>query len=176
LIFTATPLPGVWVIDPEPHADERGLFARTFCADEFARRGLETQFVQCSTSFNARAGTLRGLHYQADPHAEHKLVRVTQGAVFDVVVDLRRDSASFRRWYGVELTAANRRALYIPPGVAHGFQTLADAAEVFYQITPAYVPGAARGVRWDDPAFAVAWPAATARILSDRDRDYPDFH
>jgi dTDP-4-dehydrorhamnose 3,5-epimerase len=175
VIFTPAPLPGLFVVEPEPQADARGLFARTFDVDSFARHGLCTTYVQCSTSFNARAGTLRGLHYQAEPHAEAKLVRVTRGAAFDVVVDLRPASGSFRRWFGIELSADNRRQLYVPPGFAHGFQTLTDDTEVYYQISPAYVPDAARGVRWDDPAFAIVWPDAPARILSERDRGYPDF-
>lgn len=175
MIFTPAPLPGVVVVDPEPRPDERGLFARTFCADEFRQAGLQADFPQCSTSYNAKAGTLRGLHYQAAPHEEIKLVRVTRGAVFDVAVDLRPQSRTFRQWFGVELSADNRRALYIPQGFAHGFQTLTDHAEVFYSITPPYAPGFARGVRWDDPAFGIRWPATAARTLSDRDRGYPDF-
>jgi len=175
VIFTAAPLAGAFVIEPERKADERGFFARTFSADEFRKQGLCAEFVQCSVSFNARAGTLRGMHYQAARHAETKLVRVTQGAIFDVIVDLRPKSKTFKRWFAAELSADNRRALYIPEGFAHGFQTLGDAAEVFYQISPAYVPEAARGVRWDDPAFGIEWPKAGRRILSERDRSYPDF-
>jgi dTDP-4-dehydrorhamnose 3,5-epimerase len=175
VIFHATPLAGVHVLELQPATDPRGFFARTFDAEEFERRGLCRAWAQCSTSYNTAAGTLRGLHYQAEPHAETKLVRVTGGAIFDVVVDLRRDSPTFRRWFGVELSADNRKQLYIPPGFAHGFQTLTPGAEVLYQITPAYVPSAARGVRWDDPAFAIDWPAADQRILSDRDRAYPNY-
>ena len=175
MIFTPAPLAGAFVIEPERKADERGFFARTFSAGEFREHGLCAEFVQCSVSFNAKAGTLRGMHYQAAPHAETKLVRVTQGAIFDVIVDLRPQSKTFKRWFGAELSADNRRALYIPEGFAHGFQTLSDGAEVFYQISPAYVPDAARGVRWDDPAFGIDWPKAARRILSERDRSYPDF-
>ena len=175
MIFTPAPLPGVFVIEAEPHRDERGLFARTFCKETFEARGLATGFAQCSTSFNARAHTLRGLHYQAAPHGERKLVRVTRGSVHDVVVDLRPGSGTYCRWFGVELSAENRRQLYIPEGLAHGFQTLAEGSEVFYQISVPYVAAAARGVRWDDRAFGIEWPAADARILSSRDREYPDF-
>jgi dTDP-4-dehydrorhamnose 3,5-epimerase len=174
--FEQTPLPGVWTIELEPLDDERGWFARTFDAAEFARRGLNPAVVQCNASFNARAGTLRGMHYQAEPHGESKLVRCVRGAIFDVAVDLRRDSSAFTRWHGVELSADNRLALYIPAGLAHGFQTLADGAEVLYQMGDAYVPDAARGVRFDDPAFGIGWPPLDGeRIVSARDRAFPDF-
>jgi dTDP-4-dehydrorhamnose 3,5-epimerase len=171
-----TPVAGVHLVEPERIEDERGFFARTFAADEFAARGLDARVAQCSTSFNAKCGTLRGLHYQAAPHGEAKLVRCTRGAIYDVAVDLRPDSPSYRRWTGAELSADNGRALFIPAGCAHGFQTLVDASEVLYQISTAYVPEAARGVRWDDPAFGIAWPPAPAhgRILSERDASYPD--
>ena len=175
MIFTETALADAWIVDPERLEDERGFFARTFDAAEFARRGLAAAFPQCSVSFNARAGTLRGMHFQAEPHQEAKLVRCTAGAVYDVIVDLRPGSPTRGRWTAVELSAANRRALYVPEGFAHGFQTLVDASEVFYQISASYEPSAARGVRWDDPAFAIAWPPAEPRILSERDRAYPDF-
>jgi dTDP-4-dehydrorhamnose 3,5-epimerase len=174
--FLATPLPGVWVIEPERIEDERGWFARTFDAAEFRDRGLEAAVAQCNASYNARSGTLRGMHYQADPHGEPKLVRCVRGAVFDVALDLRRDRASFCAWHGVELSAENARALYMPAGIAHGFQTLTDDSEVIYQMGHPYVPEAARGVRFDDPAFAIAWPAVDgARIVSARDASYPDF-
>lgn len=173
MIFTPAPLAGVYIVDVEPHADGRGAFARTFCADEFARHGLCASFPQCSTSFNHTAGTLRGLHYQVAPHAEAKLVRATAGAIFDVIVDLRAGSKTRHAWFGVELTAANRRALYIPEGLAHGFQTLTDGAEVFYQISRPHVPEAARGARWDDPAFGIAWPRPVS-CISERDKNYPD--
>ncbi|HEX6040824.1 dTDP-4-dehydrorhamnose 3,5-epimerase [Longimicrobium sp.] len=175
MIFVPTLLDGAWVVEPEPVEDERGFFARTWCADEFRARGLDPALAQCSVSFNRRRGTLRGMHFQAAPHAEAKLVRCTRGALWDVVVDLRPGSPTFTRWFGVELTADNHRALYVPQGFAHGFQTLADDTEVFYQISVPYAPGAGRGVRWDDPAFGIRWPHADARILSDRDRAYPDF-
>lgn len=175
MIFTPAALPGVVVIDPEPLADERGLFARTFCEKEFATHGLHTGYSQCSTSFNLHRHTVRGLHYQAAPYGETKLVRVTQGAVWDVAVDLRPESTTFRQWLGVELSADNRRQLYIPQGFAHGFQTLTERAEVYYQISVPYHGAAARGVRWDDPAFGIRWPDAPQRVLSERDRQYPDF-
>jgi dTDP-4-dehydrorhamnose 3,5-epimerase len=165
----------VWVVEPERHADVRGFFARTFDAEEFARRGLRSTFPQCSVSYNVRAGTLRGMHFQAAPHAEAKLVRCTAGGIYDVAVDLRPDSPTRGRWAGVELTAENRRALYVPEGFAHGFQTLVDAAEVLYQISAPFVPEAARGVRWDDPAFGIEWPEAAERVINERDRTYPDF-
>jgi dTDP-4-dehydrorhamnose 3,5-epimerase len=174
VIFTPTPLAGAFVVDVEPQADERGAFARTFCAEEFARRSLCSSFSQCSTSFNRQAGTLRGLHYQVGPHAEAKLVRATAGAIFDVIVDLRAGSPTRRAWFGVELSASNRRALYVPEGFAHGFQALTDGAEVFYQISRPQAPDAARGVRWDDPAFKIAWPRPVS-CISERDSQYPDY-
>lgn len=158
MIFRETRLGGAFLILPESSADERGFFARTFCAAEFHARGLVSEFVQCSLSYNRRKGTLRGLHYQLAPHAETKLVRCTMGAIYDVVLDLRPDSPTFRQWVAAELTADNRMMMYIPAGLAHGFQSLADQTEVFYQISPAYHPESARGVRWDDPAFAIRWP------------------
>lgn len=172
--FEETPLGGVYVVETERHADERGFFARTFCRDEFAARSLDARVAQCSVSFNLRRATLRGMHYQAAPYAEAKLVRCTMGAVFDVVVDLRPESQTFKRWFGVELSAANRRALYIPEGFAHGFLTLEDETEVFYQISEFYHPECSRGVRWDDAAFAIAWPFEP-RVISERDRAFPDF-
>ncbi|MEA2316993.1 MAG: dTDP-4-dehydrorhamnose 3,5-epimerase [Solirubrobacteraceae bacterium] len=173
--FTEAPLAGAWVIDPDRRSDERGFFARTFDREEFAARGLESAVVQCSTSYNTRAGTLRGMHFQAAPHGEPKVVRCTQGAIYDVIVDLRPDSPTHRRWFATELSAENGRAVYIPVGVAHGFQTVADASEVLYMMGHEYVPEAASGVRWDDPAFGIAWPDCDQRIMSDRDRSYPDY-
>jgi dTDP-4-dehydrorhamnose 3,5-epimerase len=175
MIFAASPLPGAWVVKIEPRPDERGYFARTFAKDEFERRGLNPNVVQCSISFNPTKGTLRGMHYQADPHGECKLIRCTRGAIFDVLVDLRRDSPTFRRWFGVELTSENRTMLYAPVGVAHGLLTTADNSEVVYQISAPFVPDAARGVRWDDPAFAIKWPSEVI-VISERDRSYPDFN
>lgn len=166
-------LAGAFVVEVEPHIDERGLFARTWSADEFAERGLVTEWAQASTSHNRVAGTLRGLHYQADPHAEVKLVRCSSGAAYDVVVDLRADSPTYRRWAAVELTAENRRGVYIPVGFAHGFQTLADDTELSYLTSARYRPELARGVRWDDPALGVEWPACERRVISERDRALP---
>jgi dTDP-4-dehydrorhamnose 3,5-epimerase len=171
--FVETPLLGAWTIELEELGDERGWFARTFDAEEFRSRGLNPEVAQCNASFNRRAGTLRGMHYQAEPHGESKLVRCARGAIFDVAVDLRPDSATYRHWHGIELSAENRLAFYIPAGLAHGFQTLADGSEVLYQMGNPYVPEAARGVRWDDPAFGIAWPAAAdERTISDKDRSY----
>jgi dTDP-4-dehydrorhamnose 3,5-epimerase len=174
MIFTATDVEGVWVIEPECHEDERGFFARIWDAAEFEERGLSAALAQCSLSFNHRRGTLRGLHYQEAPHAEVKLVRCTSGAIFDVAVDLRRDSRSFRRWFGVDLSAENRSALYVPEGCAHGFLTLTDDAEVTYQISTPYAPSAGRGVRFDDPAFGIEWPGDVV-VVNERDRSYDDF-
>ncbi len=174
--FLPTPLPGVWVIEPEQLGDERGWFARTFDSEEFEARGLNPMIVQCNASFNAQRGTLRGMHYQAAPHGESKLVRCARGAIFDVAVDLRADSPTRGRWHGVELSDENHHAYYIPAGLAHGFQTLTDGCEVLYQMGHRYVPQAARGVRFDDPAFAIEWPDPhRERIVSERDLGYEDF-
>jgi dTDP-4-dehydrorhamnose 3,5-epimerase len=174
MIFTETKLQGAFIIDVDRIEDERGFFARTWCQREFEAHGLCTQLVQCNISFNKHKGTLRGMHYQAAPHAEAKLVRCTSGTIYDVIIDLRPDSPTFKRWVAVELRADNRRMLFIPEGFAHGFQTLAHDTEVFYQMSQFYVPEYARGVRWDDPAFGVSWPAEK-RIISERDRGFPDF-
>ncbi len=172
MIFSPTPLAGACVVELEPVADDRGFFARAFCREEFEAHGLNPQLAQSNISFNRRRGTLRGLHYQAAPYAEAKLVRCTQGAIWDVIVDLRPDSPSYKRWHAVELSAGNRRALYVPEGFAQGFQTLADDSEVLYLMSQFYRPDAARGVRWDDPALGIAWPIADPQ-LSDRDRSLP---
>jgi len=172
--FTETRIPGALWIDPERLEDERGFFARTFCADAFRARGLASTWVQCSTSYNRSKGTLRGMHWQAPPHPEARLVRCTSGAVHDVILDLRPASPAFRRWVAVELTAGNRRMVYVPEGVAHGFQTLEDDTEIFYQMSAAHHPECARGVRWNDPAFAIRWPGADP-VLSDRDRHFEDY-
>lgn len=169
-----TPIGGAHLVDIEPIEDERGFFARSHCRDTFRTWGLEPEFAQSSVSFNRHRGTLRGMHYQQAPHREVKLVRCTRGAVFDVIVDLRGDSPTFLRSVGVELSAGNHRAVYVPHGVAHGFVSLTDDAEVLYQISVPYVAGHAAGVRWDDPAFAIAWPLSPL-IVSGRDRLYPDF-
>jgi dTDP-4-dehydrorhamnose 3,5-epimerase len=161
----------------EPQRDERGWFARTFDAELFRAAGMDPAVVQANVSANARAGTLRGLHWQAAPHGEGKLVRCQRGAIFDVIVDLRPESETHLRWLGVELTAADGLQLFVPEGFAHGFQTLTDDSEVHYQMTTAYVPEAARGARWDDPAFAIAWPDPPpgGRTISERDRAHPDY-
>ena len=172
MIFRPTGIAGVVVVEPEPHADDRGHFARTFCAEAFADHGLPTAFAQCSTSYNRRHGTLRGLHFQAAPYAEAKLVRCTRGAVFDVAFDLRPSSPTYGGWAAVELDPQAGRQLFIPEGCAHGFQTLADDSELFYQITVPYRPDAVRGLRWDDPALAIRWPLPEP-ILSERDRLLP---
>jgi dTDP-4-dehydrorhamnose 3,5-epimerase len=172
LRLTPTRLEGLVVIELEPSTDERGWFARTFDAEELRAAGIEMDVAQASASFNPRAGTLRGLHYQAEPHAEQKIVRCTRGAIFDVAVDIRDDSPTRGRWFSTELGADDPRMLYIPPGFAHGFQTLADSTEVSYLISPEYVPEAARGIRWDDPVIGIDWPAAE-RIISQRDRELP---
>jgi dTDP-4-dehydrorhamnose 3,5-epimerase len=174
--FHETPLPGVWLIEPERIGDERGWFARTFDAEEFRARGMNPDVVQCNASFNARRDTLRGMHYQADPHGESKLVRCVRGAIFDVAVDLRPDSETYCQWHGVELSGENGYGFYIPAGLAHGFQTLTDDCEVLYQMGYRYVPEAARGGRFDDPAFRIDWPRPDGeRVISERDRSYPDF-
>jgi dTDP-4-dehydrorhamnose 3,5-epimerase len=172
MTVTETDLAGVLVFDVEPVADERGLFARTWDRGELVARGLTAEIAQVSVAFNEVVGTLRGLHFQADPHAEAKTVRCTAGAIFDVAVDLREKSATRHRWVGVELSAGNRRSLFVPEGCAHGYITLTDAAEVEYQISTPYRAEAARGYRWDDPAFAIGWPVPISRI-SDRDAALP---
>jgi dTDP-4-dehydrorhamnose 3,5-epimerase len=172
MIFTSLRFAGVYRIEPELVVDERGAFARRFCADTFRAHGLESDLVQRSISFNKRAGTLRGMHFQAPPYLETKLVRCTRGAIFDVMVDLREGSPSYGRWHGEELSADNRMMLYIPKGFAHGFQTLVDNTEVDYEITPAYVPESGRGFRFDDPLLDIAWPLGTI-IMSDRDKALP---
>jgi dTDP-4-dehydrorhamnose 3,5-epimerase len=174
VIFTETSIRGAWLIVPEPARDSRGFFARTWCSREFAARELADRWVQCSISFNERRGTLRGLHYQRAPFGETKLVRCTMGTLYDVVLDLRPTSATFKKHVAVELSASNRQMIYVPEGCAHGFQTLEDETEVFYQISEFYRPEQAAGVRWDDPAFGISWPHPDP-IVSDRDRSYPDF-
>jgi dTDP-4-dehydrorhamnose 3,5-epimerase len=172
--YHRTKLPGVFEIRIEPKEDERGFFARTWCQKEFEEHGLNPRLVQCSLSFNAKKGTLRGIHYQVAPHGETKLVRCTQGSVYDVVLDLRAQSPTFTSWISVVLDAQKRNLLYIPEGCAHGFLTLEDRSEVFYQMSEFYHPESARGVRWDDPAFRIRWPEEV-RVISERDRAYPHF-
>jgi dTDP-4-dehydrorhamnose 3,5-epimerase len=177
VLFRETGVVGAFVVEPERNEDERGYFARTFSTTEFAAHSMDVRIDHCATSFNASAGTLRGMHYQAAPHGEAKLVRCTRGSIFDVAVDLRPGSPSYLRWFGIDLSADNGRAMFVPEGCAHGFQTLVDASEVLYQISTPYVPAAARGVRWDDSAFNIEWPAppASGRVMSHRDSAYPSF-
>jgi dTDP-4-dehydrorhamnose 3,5-epimerase len=174
VIFTETPVPGAWILELDPHEDERGFFARTWCAREAEARGLDPHVAQCSVSFNKRRGTLRGMHYQAAPYEEAKLIRCIRGALHDVIIDLRPNSPAFKRHFALRLDAATRRMLYVPTGVAHGFQTLADDTEVLYQMSQFYSSTHARGVRWDDPAFGVNWPD-DERTMSERDRGYANF-
>lgn len=175
MIFRPAGLDGAWLIEPERIRDERGYFARTWCAEEFADYGIRVDFLQCSTSFNERRGTLRGIHLQTAPFAEAKLVRCTRGSLFDVMVDLRADSGSFGRWRGVELSADNGCSVYLPAGFGHGFQTLEDRTEIAYHISAPYEPSAAAGVHWDDADLAIDWPDRKEPILSDRDQALPPF-
>lgn len=174
MIFQDTKLLGVVEIQVEPKPDERGFFARTWCQKKFEEHQLNSKLVQCSISFNTRKRTLRGMHFQAPPHAEMKLVRCTRGAIYDVVLDLRPGSHTFKEWIAVVLTADKRNMVYVPEGCAHGFLTLADESEVFYQMSEFYNADSARGVRWNDPAFQIIWPDAV-EVISERDRTYPDF-
>jgi len=171
--FSETKLKGAYLIEPERLADERGFFARSWCQREFDEHGLNSKLVQCNLSFNHKTGTLRGMHYQLPPFAETKLVRCTQGAIFDVIIDVRPMSPTFLQWIGVELTEENRHMLYVPQGFAHGFQTLVDGSEVFYQMSEFYAPDCARGLRWNDPAFAIRWPQAISAIAA-KDQQYTD--
>ena len=174
MIFRQTDIVGGFVIEPEPHLDERGSFARTFCREEFEQKGLSPVVAQCNVSFNTKKGTLRGLHSQQAPHEEDKLVRCTRGSIYDVMLDLRPDSPSRGKHFGAELSADNHLALYIPKVVFHGFLTLADDTEVFYQMSESYIPGAGVGVRWNDPAFSIPWPGEVV-VISERDASYPDY-
>jgi dTDP-4-dehydrorhamnose 3,5-epimerase len=175
MIFEETPLAGAYVVRLQRIEDDRGFFARTFCEREFAGKNLAHRMLQSNTAVTRKAGILRGLHYQTAPHAEAKLVRCIRGAVYDVMADVRPDSPTFRSWFGVELTAENRAMVYVPEGMAHGYLALADDSELFYQVSAFYAPGAERGVRWNDPAFGVRWPEAGEFILSEKDRNWPDF-
>jgi dTDP-4-dehydrorhamnose 3,5-epimerase len=170
--FIPTTLDGAWIVELQPHKDDRGFFARTFCAEEFGARGLADRFVQCNTSWNVRKGTLRGMHYQLPPSSEIKLVRCTAGALLDVIVDLRPDSPTYLQSYSIELTAGNRLALYIPEMFAHGFQSLQDGTEVFYQMSELYRPELGRGLRYDDPKLGINWPLPVASI-SAQDLGWP---
>ena len=177
MIFIATKLPGAFVIEPQRFEDERGFLARAWSAHQFAERGLSAPFAECNISYNRRRGTLRGMHFQRAPHAQAKLLRCTRGAVYDVIIDLRPESPTFKQWLSIELTEANRLMLYVPEGFAHGFQTLVDETEVYYQMSAGYVPEASDGVRWDDPAFGIEWPdnGGRERVIIARDREYTDF-
>lgn len=174
MIFNPTPLKGAFLIEPQKLEDERGFFARTWCAKELAKHGLITRLAQCNISFNRQKGTLRGMHFQAAPHAEAKLVRCTAGSIYDVIIDLRPKSETFKKWFAVELSAKNYKALYIPEDFAHGFLTLEKNTEVFYQMSEFYYPDAARGIRWNDPSFCVGWTHEIC-VVSERDLSYPDF-
>jgi len=174
VIFTETKIPGVFDIELETKPDERGFFARTWCVSEFRAHGLNPKLMQCSVSFNTRKGTLRGMHYQVAPHAETKLVRCTRGSIFDVIIDLRLDSPTFKDHVAIVLTADKRNMVYVPEGCAHGFLTLEDASEVFYQISEVYNAASTRGVRFDDPAFQISWPNRI-EVISERDRNYENF-
>jgi dTDP-4-dehydrorhamnose 3,5-epimerase len=173
MLFHTTPLAGAYLIEPQPIADERGFFARTWDFAEFAARGLDTNLAQTNLSYNRRAGTLRGLHFQFPPHSESKLVRCVRGRLYDVIVDLRPQSPTFLQWYGAELSEDNLRSLFVPKGFAHGFQTLTDETMVYYQMSDAYAPAAAGGLRWNDPAFAIEWPLHVS-VIAARDASYPD--
>lgn len=174
MIFRETRLPGAYVIEPEKRQDDRGFFARSFCTREFAEHNLNPATAQCNISFNRKKGTLRGMHYQAPPFGECKLIRCTRGSIYDVIIDLRPNSPTFKQHVAEVLAAAQHNMLYVPQGFAHGFQTLEDNSEVFYQMSEPYAPEHARGVRWNDPAFAIPWPVADP-IMIERDRNYPDF-
>ena len=174
MIFKKTKISGVYLLEPERLTDERGFFARVWCQSEFTEHGIDPRVVQCNLSFNPHKGTMRGMHYQRAPHEETKIVRCTMGAIFDVALDLRRDSPTFKQWVGAPLTAENREMLVIPPGCAHGYLTLAANTEVCYQMSAYYMPTHGAGVRWNDTAFGIHWPGDVATI-ADRDRDYPDF-
>lgn len=175
MIFTETKLKGVFLIEPERFEDERGFFAHSWSRREFEAHGLDPHLVECNISFNHKRGTLRGMHFQTAPRAQPKLVRCTMGAIYDVAIDLRPESPTFKQWVAAEMTAANRLMFYVPEGFAHGFQTLTDETEVFYQVSETFAPEHASGVRWDDPAFGVEWPHAERRIIIARDAEYPDF-
>lgn len=171
MIFTELFLKGAFLIEIQPYEDQRGFFARSWCISEFKNYGLNTNLVQCNISLNIKRGTLRGMHYQEKPYEEVKIVRCTRGSIYDVIVDLRPDSLTYKKWFGIELSAKNHTSLYIPEGFAHGFQTLEDDSEVFYQMSEYYQPGSSRGLRWDDPKIGINWPISNP-ILSDNDRGY----
>ena len=171
MLFKETIISGVYIIELEKKYDERGFFARTWCKNEFKEQGLESELAQCNLSYNKKCGTLRGMHYQITPYGETKLVSCISGAIYDVIIDLRKDSPTYEKWYSVELTAENGLMLYIPKGIAHGFQTLKDKTSVFYQMSEFYHPESARGIRWDDVKFNIKWPIAE-KIISEKDQSY----
>lgn len=175
IIFTETRLKGAFVIEPEKFEDDRGFFARSFSDKEFAVHGINPRMVECNISFNKKKHTIRGMHFQSAPYAQAKLVRCTKGAIYDTIIDLRPDSETFKQWVAEKLTAENRRMLYVPEGFGHGFQTLDDDTEVFYQVTDYYVPASCEGVRWNDPSFEIRWPATEGVTINERDNAYPDF-
>ncbi len=175
MIFTETRLRGAYILDLEPIEDTRGFFARSWDERELAQHGLETRIAQCNTSYNKRKGTIRGMHFQKAPHEEVKLVRCVRGELYDIIIDLRSDSPTFKRWTGVELSADNHRMLYVPRGFAHGFQTLADDTETFYMVSEFYTPESEGGVRWNDPVFGIEWPLGEPTEISDKDGGWPDF-
>jgi dTDP-4-dehydrorhamnose 3,5-epimerase len=174
VIFEPTPIEGSFLVTMEPREDDRGWFARAWCEEEFRERGVDVRAVQTNVSYNRRRGTIRGLHWQVEPYGEAKLVRCTAGAVFDVAIDVRPASPTYTRWQGISLAAGDQRLVYVPEGCAHGYQALTDGTELTYNVSHAYVPGAERGVRWNDPAFAIEWPLAEA-IVSEKDESWPDF-
>jgi len=174
--FNKTQLKDVVIIDLDKLEDSRGFFARAYCNEEFASQGLNTEWAQCNTAYNLTKGILRGMHFQNSPHAEVKLVRCTRGAIYDVIVDLREDSPSFKKWLGVELTADNHKMLYVPKGFAHGYLTLEDNSEIFYQVSNPYASGAEGGVRWNDSAFNIDWPMTEGLLISDKDAKWPDYN
>jgi dTDP-4-dehydrorhamnose 3,5-epimerase len=174
MIFTETKLKGAYIIELEPIIDQRGFFARSFCQKEFEQHGIRMNIAQCNISYNKEKGTLRGMHYQAAPHEEAKIVSCIRGLIYDVIIDLRKDSSTYREWIAVELSEAHYKMLYVPKGFAHGFLTLEDNTEVFYHMSEFYAPGFGQGVRWNDPTFGITWPGE-ANIISDQDRSYPDF-
>ncbi len=172
--FIETEFDGAFIIEPEIIKDKRGFFARTWCEKEFGKHGLNKNLVQCNISFNGKKGTLRGMHFQLPPHAEAKLVRCTMGSIYDVIIDIRPESGTYKKWAGYELNSDNRKMLYIPEGFAHGFLTLEDNTEVFYQMSSEFIPESASGIRWDDPLFAIEWPKKP-EVISNKDNSYPDF-
>ena len=175
MIFTETALKGTYIIEPEKYEDDRGYFARVFCKKEFEAHGFKLNMVQSNIAFSRKKWILRGLHYQVNPYAEVKLVRCISGRIFDVIIDLRPESLTYKQWFGTELSAENNQMLLIPQNFAHGYQSLANGTEVFYQVSQFYTPDAERGVRWDDPAFNIQWPEMTNPIISEKDKSWPDF-